>query len=307
MPTPKDTPKRIGDALRDQPKRMGDTLDFYNDSMPRRAVEGLFDKADKPKPAEKGADGFVSGYGGGIPSEAPPVKKTLLNDDLEEHISIYSSKARQARKKTFLEDEPEPEPPRPSPGRIRVPASAIDDDIEYTPAKNIISDLLSRFDIENMPYLKIGIGVFAVIIIFTMISLVIKINTVNARLVEANEKLAKVEDESAEYQQMRIENDGLKQDIENLQTEIEDLQTQLESSSAPSASASSSDDNPPQASQNGASSNEAGVYTVEQGDTLSKIANKFYGNSGDYHRIMEANGLKDTNIFPGQTLRIPPK
>lgn len=51
-------------------------------------------------------------------------------------------------------------------------------------------------------------------------------------------------------------------------------------------------------------------YTVVAGDSLSKIAKKFYGNANEWRRIFEAN--KDTIknpdlIHPGQALRIPAK
>jgi nucleoid-associated protein YgaU len=49
-------------------------------------------------------------------------------------------------------------------------------------------------------------------------------------------------------------------------------------------------------------------YTVKSGDSLSKISREFYGNSGDYMKIFEANRdqLKDPNqIQPGQELVIP--
>lgn len=50
------------------------------------------------------------------------------------------------------------------------------------------------------------------------------------------------------------------------------------------------------------------TYTVKAGDTLSKIAQREYGNAGDWKRIYEAN--KDTIknpdlIYPGQTFIIP--
>jgi nucleoid-associated protein YgaU len=51
-------------------------------------------------------------------------------------------------------------------------------------------------------------------------------------------------------------------------------------------------------------------YIIEQGDTLSKIAQHFYGNANKYPRIFEANRevIKDANlIFPGQKIRIPPE
>ncbi len=50
------------------------------------------------------------------------------------------------------------------------------------------------------------------------------------------------------------------------------------------------------------------VYEVVAGDTLSKIAKKFYGDPGQYKRIFEANTdqLKDPDkIRVGQKLRIP--
>mgnify|MGYP006366938595 CR=1 FL=1 len=54
---------------------------------------------------------------------------------------------------------------------------------------------------------------------------------------------------------------------------------------------------------------EAQMHTVVSGDTLSKIAKKYYGNANQYPAIFEANKpmLKDPDkIYPGQVLRIPP-
>jgi len=53
---------------------------------------------------------------------------------------------------------------------------------------------------------------------------------------------------------------------------------------------------------------ESVFYTVQRGDSLSKIAKKHYGNAMQYPVIFEANKpmLKDPNkIYPGQVLRIP--
>ena len=49
-------------------------------------------------------------------------------------------------------------------------------------------------------------------------------------------------------------------------------------------------------------------YTVQKGDTLSKISKQYYGDPDQYNRIFEANRdqLKDPDkIFPGQVLKIP--
>lgn len=49
-------------------------------------------------------------------------------------------------------------------------------------------------------------------------------------------------------------------------------------------------------------------HTVVSGDTLSKIAQKEYGNASLYNKIFEANRPMLTNpdkIYPGQVLRVP--
>lgn len=53
---------------------------------------------------------------------------------------------------------------------------------------------------------------------------------------------------------------------------------------------------------------EAEFYEVKKGDSLSKIAKRYYGDAMKYKDIFEANQpmLKDANlIYPGQVLRIP--
>jgi LysM repeat protein len=65
-----------------------------------------------------------------------------------------------------------------------------------------------------------------------------------------------------------------------------------------------------QAAQQAGASAAGGMqtYTVQAGDSLSKISRQFYGNANEYMKIFEANRdqLSDPNqIKPGQTLKIP--
>ena len=51
-------------------------------------------------------------------------------------------------------------------------------------------------------------------------------------------------------------------------------------------------------------------YTVQKGDNLSKIAKNLLGNANAWKQIFEANRDVLDNpdkIFPGQTLKIPPR
>lgn len=50
------------------------------------------------------------------------------------------------------------------------------------------------------------------------------------------------------------------------------------------------------------------TYTIEKGDTLSSVAQRFYGKARFWRQIHEAN--RDTidnpdRIFPGQTIKLP--
>lgn len=53
---------------------------------------------------------------------------------------------------------------------------------------------------------------------------------------------------------------------------------------------------------------QAKFYTVQSGDTLSKVSKDFYGDANKYNVIFEANKPMLTHpdkIYPGQVLRIP--
>jgi len=65
---------------------------------------------------------------------------------------------------------------------------------------------------------------------------------------------------------------------------------------------------PPKTAASAPSAASEQTYTVEAGDTLSKIAKHFYGEASLYMNIFEANRdqLSDPNkIQPGMRLRIP--
>jgi nucleoid-associated protein YgaU len=50
------------------------------------------------------------------------------------------------------------------------------------------------------------------------------------------------------------------------------------------------------------------TYTVQKGDSLSKIAKREYGDAQSWRRIYEANRNTIQNpdlIYPGQVIRIP--
>ena len=64
----------------------------------------------------------------------------------------------------------------------------------------------------------------------------------------------------------------------------------------------------PSAEPAGAAPAQARTYVVVAGDSLSKIAKKFYGNANAWKKIFDANTDRIKNpdvIQPGWTLKIP--
>ena len=117
---------------------------------------------------------------------------------------------------------------------------------------------------------------------------------------------------------LRDENDRLKQASLRLQRELADQETELrrlrQAAAQPVASATRPQEvapiiiqQPPGASAAPAPA-QARTYTVEGGDTLSRISVRVYGDPNKWKQIFEANRdqLASPNALrPGQVLRIP--
>ena len=65
---------------------------------------------------------------------------------------------------------------------------------------------------------------------------------------------------------------------------------------------------PPPAEEEEESEDKSEIYEIVGGDTLGKIAERYYGKASEYMRIFEANReiIEDPDrIYPGQKIRIP--
>lgn len=116
---------------------------------------------------------------------------------------------------------------------------------------------------------------------------------------------------------LREENDGLKRRIAELQQELVDAESQIQRYRLALDEASSRTAEPGQVApiiirtppaQPAGSATAQQSYTVQPGDTLSRISTKVYGVSNRWTEIFEANRdqLPSPNALkPGQVLRIP--
>ncbi len=103
----------------------------------------------------------------------------------------------------------------------------------------------------------------------------------------------------AEIQRLMKENENLKKQLASATSKPKQTSPTVVTDSTPSTPATTSSSKQKPSHQ---------IYTAVSGDTLTKIANKFYGDSGKWDTIYEAN--RDTLASPsslkvGQTLVIP--
>jgi LysM repeat protein len=117
-----------------------------------------------------------------------------------------------------------------------------------------------------------------------------------------------------QLQNVHVENGKLlirgKAPNENVKNEIWNRIKAVDSSYSDLTADITIDASLPQPAAPGADSGQRGEqrYTVKAGDTLSKIAQQYYGNASQYNKIFEANRdkLNDPNkIQVGQELVIP--
>jgi len=105
---------------------------------------------------------------------------------------------------------------------------------------------------------------------------------------------------ASEYDRLARENEALKTETERQRRELAELRRPA---APPSAAPPASGDAP-----KGPDASEFIEYEVRSGDSLGKIARRFYGSSRKIEPIMEANGLTPESILHiGRKLKIPPK
>lgn len=118
------------------------------------------------------------------------------------------------------------------------------------------------------------------------------------------------------HAELTRENERLAEQNEELQQQIDELSQGQPPENPPTADDdedndddSDTDSDSDSDSDSDGGDGESQVYVVQQGDTLSGIAQRFYGSSGKEarERIAEANGIEpDATLTVGQELTIPP-
>lgn len=148
-----------------------------------------------------------------------------------------------------------------------------------------------RGTISKLPYILGIIGLLLIIIlIFRTVSL-------GSQLQDAKNQLTQNESYKEKYEELQLEKMQLEEQLEGKTTAGEPAKEDKES-----AKKDKTESEKKETQSSGATEE----YTIVSGDTLWKIAEKTLGNGAAYQKILDANGMKESdNLKIGAKLKIP--
>lgn len=144
--------------------------------------------------------------------------------------------------------------------------------------------------------LPIILGVVGLILI---IFLIFRTVSLGSQLEDAQNKLTQSQDYKAKYEELQLENMQLEERLEG--------KTGSSTSADDDTDKDDADKKEDKKDESGSTSTSGGKeYTIQDGDTLWTIAQSQLGNGADYQKILDANGMKESDALkPGNKLKIP--
>ena len=134
------------------------------------------------------------------------------------------------------------------------------------------------------------LGVIAVVLI---IFLIFRTVSLSSKLEEVQNQLTQSQDYKQKYEDMQLENMQLQEKLDG-----KDTKTTGNSDTADTKVDTKKD--------TASTSSGTKEYTVKDGDTMWTIAQSQLGNGAEYQKILDANGLKESDtLAPGTVIKIP--
>ena len=134
------------------------------------------------------------------------------------------------------------------------------------------------------------LGVIAVVLI---IFLIFRTVSLSSKLEEVQNQLTQSQDYKQKYEDMQVENMQLQEKLDG-----KDNKTTGNSDTADTKADTKKD--------TASTSSGTKEYTVKEKDTMWTIAQSQLGNGAEYQKILDANGLKESDtLVPGTVIKIP--
>ena len=166
------------------------------------------------------------------------------------------------------------------------------------------SDYDDEDEFRGRSKLAIVLGVLAVVVI---IVLIFRMVSINSKMQEMQSQITQAEEYKAKYEQVQLEKMQVEEELANLKNPDANAATNAENSGDGNTGSTGGDTSSTGGSTTaGTTSSGYTEYTVQSGDTAWTIAQKVLGNGAQYQKILDANGLKESDALQiGSTIKIP--
>jgi LysM repeat protein len=227
----------------------------------------------------------------------PPKRKSRIVEEVTLQTSAPAKRTKKARKER--EEMPFQDMGRdPRDNRPRYEDVDFEERAKQEHLDSLYDDDYDDDDFGGGRKLPIILGIVALILI---IFLIFRTVSLGSKLEETQNQLTQSQDYKEKYEEIQLEKMQLEEQLDALQN--------------PDANADNADENADDnedADDNSTSSNTststgAGKeYTIKEGDTMWTIAQSQMGNGADYQKILDANGMKESDpLKPGNKIKIP--
>ncbi len=280
-------PQQEGAPTRYVSRRARNMEDSYQAAVPRAAQEDEYD------------DGIQ------YVSVMPARKKSKI----VEEVTLQTTAAPASRRRKSREPQPFEDMGRDA--RDNRPRYESLDFEERAKQEHLDSLYDSDYDDEDefrgRSKLAIVLGVLAVVVI---IVLIFRTVSMNSKMQEMQSQITQAEEYKAKYEQVQLEKMQVEEELENLKNPDANAAANAENSGDgdTSSTGSTGGDTSSTGGNTAASTTSSGYteYTVQSGDTAWTIAQKMLGNGAQYQKILDANGLKESDALQiGSTIKIP--
>ena len=231
-------------------------------------------------------------------SVMPPKRKSRIVEEVTLQTSAPAKRAPKRAKREEVPFENMGRDPRDNRPRYE------DVDFEERVKQEHLDSLYDDYDDDDFGAgkgkLAIILGIVALILI---IFLIFRTVSLGSKLEETQNQLTQSQDYKEKYEEIQLEKMQLEEQLDALQNpdaNAGDADADADSSEGDSDSSAAS-------SSNTSTSTGAGKeYTIKEGDTMWTIAQSQMGNGADYQKILDANGLKESDpLKVGSKIKIP--
>ncbi len=151
-----------------------------------------------------------------------------------------------------------------------------------------------------------GKGKFAIILgivaLILIIFLIFRTVSLGSKLEETQNQLTNSQNYKEKYEEVQLEKMQLEEQLDKLTNPDANAGDNAEDSDT----AENNNDSDGNGSSAAASTGAGKEYTIKEGDTMWTIAQSQMGNGADYQKILDANGMKESDpLKPGTKIKIP--